>query len=299
MFTGTANQRAGDGSKQSSIQPDGSLEINGQKMPFMIIEVADTETYQHARTKTRHMLHCAKGQIRFAIIINLIRGSTISTSQRDSSSSDRSLPGSPTRVSESPVSSKRPANDSDSFASKIKSNKKARGESGNSLSPSTPGHVSDTASSSEPTSSTESSSSIDPAIPPPFVPPYSAATVTVLASKLIASPTSSGGKRRVVVSPIDGVECWPSIPGPESEFKFTWADMGVKEYPAELRDQTFTISWGWLNSLMTRLCTAPTHVPMLDDDEEASSESTEVVTSEEESESDVVPECESDGSWTA
>lgn len=297
MFTGSANQRAGDGNKQSSIQPDGSLEINGQKMPFMIIEVADTETYQHAGAKTRHLLHCAKGQIRFGIIINLIRSSTICISQCDSSSSDRSGPGSPTRVSESPVSSKRPANDSS--ASKMKSNKKARGETGNSVSPSTPDHVSDTASSSESTSSTESSCSIDPAIPPPFLPLYSTATVTVLASKLIASPTSSGGRRRVIVCPIDAVECWPAIPGPESEFKFTWADMGVKEYPAELRDQTFTISWGWLNSLMTRLCTPPAHVPMLDDDEEASSESTEVVTSEEESESDAVPECESDGSWTA
>lgn len=301
VFTGSANQSVSGGNKQSSIQPDGGLAIPGQKMPFMVIEVADTETYQHVRAKARHVLHHAKGQIRFAVIIDLIRG-TIEAPQRGSNSSsdcDRSLPGSPTPVHEAPGCSKRPARDSDSSASKMKSHKKFRRETSDSSSPSTAGdqlHGGENTSSRKSTAPTDPPGNVNPAVPLLIDAIYSAANVTVFAIKLVDSPSTSGGKRRVITTPVDAIECWPAMPGLDSEFTFTWADMGVKEYPAELRDRTFTISWGWLNTLIAHLCAPPTNVPIVDEGE-ASSEGTDVLTSEEESASDAVSEGQSDGSW--
>lgn len=54
-------------------QPEGSLKIAGLDLPFLIIQVADTESYKHARTTSGRFLMGSKGKTCFVILIDLMR----------------------------------------------------------------------------------------------------------------------------------------------------------------------------------------------------------------------------------
>lgn len=49
---------------------------------------------------------------------------------------------------------------------------------------------------------------------------------------------------------IDAVECWQAMLGQDGYFSFSWADMNVANYPAELHNCKFTIRFQWLNQLL-------------------------------------------------
>lgn len=82
--------------------------------------------------------------------------------------------------------------------------------------------------------------------------PYSRATVTVLTTHLIDHPKSKGKKLRTMDTLIDAAECWPTIPAQDVCFSFSWGDMNVTNYPAELRDCLYTIRFEWLNEVLQR-----------------------------------------------
>lgn len=71
--TGSADRElARTGHNPSVLQPDGSIKIAGLDVPFLIIEVADTESQKHARTKSGKLLMGSKGRTRFVVLVDLI-----------------------------------------------------------------------------------------------------------------------------------------------------------------------------------------------------------------------------------
>lgn len=235
--TGSADRKlTRAGHNPSLFQPDGSLNLAGVDLPFLIIEVADTESYKHARTKSKSFLMGSKGQTRFVILIDLIRksakemkesalGEPESDAAPQSDGSDDGLGGESLPAQPFPEGNKRAAQDNDDLP-EIK--KRTR-----------------TTSPEQPPAS--------PTLPPlPRLTPYSRATVTVLTTRIIANPKRKGRKLLKIFKLIDEAECWPALPAQDVYFTFSWEDMDMEDYPVELRDSKFTIRFEWLNELLQR-----------------------------------------------
>lgn len=297
QYTGAADCNVGDKENQSWLQPDGSLVISGSDMPFMVIEVADSETYEHARAKASTLLKRSKGSIRFVIIINLIRvtareagmESAAQVGQRDKPEPEITTLGD--ESSGRLILNKRAARDSDPLI-EPESTKKLRGEYE---------HTPPVASAPETETSPKETPPSSPHLPPLLPTSYSCATVTVLTSTLTPHPKLPGKRQRSITTLVDTAKCWPAFPGPESTFSFSWDDINVAEYPAEMKGRTFTISWGWLHTLLTKRFTAHENVPkgMVDGDDvvEGSSEETGVVDDGWEEERISSGRVESDDTW--
>lgn len=232
--TGSADRKlTRAGHNPSLFQPDGSLNLAGVDLPFLIIEVADTESYKHARTKSKSFLMGSKGQTRFVILIDLIRKSAkemkeaalVKPESDDGPGSDDGLDGASLSAQPFPEGNKRAAQDHTDLPG---TNKRTR-----------------TASPEHPPPS--------PTLPPlPRLTPYSRATVTVLTTRIIANPNRKGRKLLKIFKLIDEAECWPAMPAQDVCFTFSWEDMDMEDYPVELRDCKFTIRFEWLNELLQR-----------------------------------------------
>lgn len=61
------------GHTRREMEPDGGLQILSQKLPFLLVEVADSQDYTDVLEKASWMLKHSKGKIRFAILIKLVR----------------------------------------------------------------------------------------------------------------------------------------------------------------------------------------------------------------------------------
>lgn len=61
------------GRTRRETQPDGGLKILNQKLPFLLVEVADSQEYDNVLEKASWMLKHSKEKIRFAILIKLVR----------------------------------------------------------------------------------------------------------------------------------------------------------------------------------------------------------------------------------
>lgn len=61
------------GRTRREMEPDGGLQILSQKLPFLLVEVADSQEYTEVLEKASWMLRHSKGKIRFAILIKLVR----------------------------------------------------------------------------------------------------------------------------------------------------------------------------------------------------------------------------------
>lgn len=172
----------------------------------------------------------SKGKIRFVILVDLMRKSRkeMNISFDDGPKSDDGISdveddvGESTRAQSFPEGNKRSAQDNDVST---ETNKRTR------------------------TASPAQSPTLPPVSPPA---PYSRATVTVLTTSLIDHPSLKGKKLRTMHTLIDGAECWPAMPAQEVCFSFSWDDMGVANYPAELRDSKFTVRFDWLNETLER-----------------------------------------------
>lgn len=244
----------------------------------MIIEVADTEGYQHVRRKAGRFLTRSKGKVRFVIIVDFERKRS-RRSEKDSRepgprSDDGEDDGSVGRVEAQPADvdgdpnkpsgagtlvapGKRVAPDCSSDCGYILK-KRARVDSAILLSTS-PAHGPELADSDPPNSHT---------LPPaPYI-HYSCARVTVLSTKLITHPNLMNKKTRVISTLLDAAECWPCVPGPEVAFRFTWDDMNVTDYPAELRGREFTISFEWLHVLLKGHFGVKEDLPNVESDDE-------------------------------
>lgn len=221
-YTGSANRTlTRPGQNPSIFQPDGSLKIAGLNLPFLIIEVADTESYKHARTKSKKFLMGSKGKTRFVILIDLVRKSRKEMDEmvlNDGPESDD--PGEPLPAQLFPEGNKRAAQGDDNSPG---INKRTR------------------------TTSPQHSPTLPPLLPRA---PYSRATATVLTTRIIDHPRLKGQKLRTMDKLIDAAECWPAMPAQDVCFSFSWDDMNVANYPAELQDRKFTVRFEWLNELL-------------------------------------------------
>lgn len=232
------------------VQPDGGLQLAGSKMPFLVVEVADSEGYAHAFEKGRRYLLHSQGLIRFVIIIKLVRGRVATTSEEgeegdgagggESSGQQESSPhrrvGSNKRVAE---------NHSRQTPGKKVRTTTLEGPPSDSETVQNP-----------PTESRRDHDSPGPPDPPGFqvLPPnprdiYSRGLVTVLGTKFV---TTAGKKKRVLVHLVDTAEFWPTPPAPTAVFSFSWADMPVVSYPPELEGKMFTVTFGRLHALLQR-----------------------------------------------
>lgn len=70
---GTARISLVHGRTRREMEPDGGLQILSQKLPFLLVEVADSQEYTEVLEKASWMLRHSKGKIRFAILIKLVR----------------------------------------------------------------------------------------------------------------------------------------------------------------------------------------------------------------------------------
>lgn len=250
-FTGSADRKMPRAGQNPSVfQPDGSLNLAGVDLPFLIIEVADTESYKHARTKSRKFLMGSKGRTRFVILVDLIRKTSKEMQEPAFMEGPESEDG--PESDDGPGSDDGPKSDEGPEFDELgtpeislpaqpcpESNKRAAQDDGDS-----PGINKRTRTlSPEPPES--------PTLPPLQPPtPYSRATVTVLTTRVIIAP--NGNKVRTMKKLIDEAECWPTMPAQDVCFSFSWDDMNVEDYPAELRGCTYTIRFEWLNGLLHR-----------------------------------------------
>lgn len=253
-----------------TVQPDAGLRLHRAEKPFLVVEVADTESWTHARAKAGRVLLRTEGVVRFVIIVKLVRKTARELkSERVRMGEERrgdvggdiagdvkhsnAIPGdeSPRTVSENPlgwstlaadrpppapppgpISKKRPGQDPTSSTQP----KKPRQEnppttSATSPPPTTPPTL--------PSSGDNSSSPILPQLPNPRA-IYSLGTVTVLTSTTIPHPTHPGKNKRTVTTLVDAAEFWPTPP--TASFSFTWDDM-YYHYPPEMAGKTFTIAF--------------------------------------------------------
>lgn len=234
-------------------QPDGGLQLAGSKMPFLVVEVADSEVYAHVLEKGRRYLLHSQGLIRFVIIIKLVWGRA-ATKLEEGEEGDGLGDGKSFGQQESSPhrrvgSNKRVAgNHSRQFL-----RKKARTTT-------LEGPLSD----SEIVQNSPTESHRDQDAPVPHDPPdppgsqvlppnprniYSRGLVAVLGTKFI---TTAGKKKRVLVHLVDTAEFWPTPPALTAVFSFSWADMPVVSYPSELVGKQFTVTFGRLHALLQR-----------------------------------------------
>lgn len=270
----------GSSTSKSAFQPDGSLQINGLKYPFLVIEVADTEGYRHARTKANELLMGSKGKIRFAIIIDLVRKTakqiqeeatpvSADTESVDTGADDTENDENQSEVTfeverahpiRSAPSTKRMAQDLVDDGLDLVPSKKRRASS---ASPSPPRSDS---------GSCIGSSDTTPVSPtlPPMAPPsrYARATVTVITTRLVPHSKFPTKQARILKTLIDEAECWPTAPGPDVVFRFTWEDMNTKDYPAELQGRVFSVSFDWLHKVLESYFRGLNVVPDMDSDDE-------------------------------
>lgn len=230
-FTGSADRTFPGPGKSTVLQPDGSLQISGQNLPFLVIEVADTESYRHARTKARNFLMGSKGKIRFVILIDLMRktpNEMVNTPlvKAEPGSDEPNAPEESSRTQPFLEGNKRAAQDNDDDNESPEITKRAR------------------------TASPAPQSPILPVVLPPA--PYSRATVTVFTTSVIDHPKLTAKRLRTMDTLIDAAECWPSMPAQDVCFTFSWDDMNVKDYPVELRNCKFTVRFEWLHETMER-----------------------------------------------
>lgn len=192
------------------VQLDGGLQLAGSKMPFLVVEVADSEGYAHAFEKGRRYLLHSQGLIRF-VIIKLVRGRVAATPEEGDSGGGES---SGQQQSSPPYrrvgSNKRVAGNH----SRQTLGKKARTTT-------LEGPPSDSETVRNPPTESHrdqaSPGSQDPpgsqALPPNPRDIYSSGLVTVLGTKFV---TTADKKKRVLVHLVDTAEFWPTpLPPPQ------------------------------------------------------------------------------------
>lgn len=84
----------------SGFQPDASLKIKGMEFPFLVVEVADSQEYAEARLKAHSFLLDTQGQVRFVIIVDLVR-KTWKQKREARLAAERDVPGAGYEPSES------------------------------------------------------------------------------------------------------------------------------------------------------------------------------------------------------
>lgn len=57
-----------------TLQPDGGLQVLCQTLPFLIVEVANSQDYGEVLQQASWVLESSRGKIRFAIVIKLVNG---------------------------------------------------------------------------------------------------------------------------------------------------------------------------------------------------------------------------------
>lgn len=262
-----------------AVQPDAGLRLHRAEKPFLVVEVADTESWTHARAKAGRVLLRTEGVVRFVVIVKLVRKTA------------RELKSERMRVGGERVGGVDGIGDGGEcgdVAGDVKDSNAVSGDGPPRAAPETPpagwstlaagrpppaplpGPISKKRPGQDPTSSTQSkkprqenppatsATSPPPTTPPPLPPGgdnssspilpqlpnpraiYSLGTVTVLTSTTIPHPTHPGKKKRTVTTLVDAAEFWPTPP--TASFSFTWDDM-YYHYPPEMAGKTFTIAF--------------------------------------------------------
>lgn len=273
---GTVNQEfKREGAPSSSFESDGGLHIHGLTFPFLIIEVADTGSYQHTRRKVIESLMGSKGNTRFAIIIDLVQTTDVNPKDIDDAifnvseitdEEETNVAAESGNVNVAPAASgsnKRVAED-ESDDTNI--DRKHRASSAGPPPVAFPAVEENPPSRQSPTPS--NSSVCAPTFSPALPHVYASVTVTVLTTRLIQHPTIPGKKQRICVSLINNAECWPAVPGRDVIFRFTWEDMNTKNYPAELQGRMFSINFRWFHDLLVSHFTGHSELPDMNSDDE-------------------------------
>lgn len=279
----TARISLSHGRTLRKIEPDGGLQILSQTLPFLLVEVADSQEYGDVLKKASWVLRHSNGKIRFAVLIKLVgksvkerreemnRGKRVLSDMdegpmdtikraRTHGSNSLSSVGSPqptsgcfesTGTSQHVPGSSPPAeihSDSSDLSSVASANFTGDQYLGlptaNPPPTLAPDSDVDSATSSDATPATgDPSSPSSPTIP--FNPraAFSSAFVTVLGTTLT-------GTRRNVTTLLDCIEFWPRRPGPDDVFTFGWEDMPAPRFPDVMRGRTFKVGFEELHQTL-------------------------------------------------
>lgn len=233
-----------------SLQPDGSLYFQGQRIPWAVTEVTNSEAIPHANQKARYWLTYTNGQVRFVLIIKLHLRKQAKAQKKHLS----------------------PDNPESSLAAGPFKKPKIKAES-------------DTASASVPKGCTESqapTASSDLCVPLPSTPSatapsageidllkpfstqihqpndpvqllstkYKRATITVLKHKYEKTPA---GTRQAIVLNLPPHEFYPAPP--TKKWEFHWDDFNCKTPITAAQNKKYEVDFIYLHERMTKFLT--------------------------------------------
>ncbi|KAL7271133.1 hypothetical protein RUND412_006129 [Rhizina undulata] len=207
--------------KQEIFQPDASLMIFQVKLPFLVIEIADTQGYALAWNKARRMLLHSKGQIRFVILIKLIRKTKKEIMEERAIQEPGEEEDDETEADLNSSSKKRSA----TRDSREESTKRAR----------------------IPTNPNPPKRAL--LHPPPTRTP--AKTLSRPCRPLVLTTFTLEERSpslRTLRTLVDAVEFWPTAPS--ATFEFTWDDLPAPSYPSELAGRSFTFRFDKLHDFL-------------------------------------------------
>lgn len=273
--------------QKRTLQPDGGLQVLCQKLPFLIVEVANSQDYTEVIDKASWVLQASRGKIRFAIVIKLVNRTPKEMKDEEErdcgrvagkrvldelgSSPPRGVPkrvrtddpgsafGSPQRneiydadlpAAPSPQSSSELSSVSVESHDPISSGARNIYPIAIPVAHATPSQP-DTNESVIPSTPPPPPSPSPPQQSPPLPPPraHNPRATLSRAHVTVLSSVLSGTHRKATVI-LDSIEFWPTPPRAQDTFSFSWDDMPTPQYPDALRGRRYTLDFGWLHSTL-------------------------------------------------